>query len=125
MAPRKKKVMRRRKALPSVLGAAEAYFQANLVTQNYLGTNPVSFILGDAGPTYAVSGGGLSLVELIRNPENLNTIGKRLMNPEKAVTVAIQSALGAAAVRAGKRLLRRPISTMNRSIKPLGLGVRF
>jgi hypothetical protein len=126
MAPRKKKVTRRRgPKMVSILGAAEGYFQANLITSNYLGTNPISFILGDAGPTFAVSGGGISLVEIVRNPDLLNTIGSRLMNPEKAVTVALQSAVGAAAFRAGRRLLRRPINTMNRAIKPLALGVRL
>ena len=126
MAARKKRVARRRgPKMFSLLGAAEGYFQANLITSNYLGTNPVSFILGDAGPSFAVSGGGISLVEIVRNPDLLNTIGSRLMNPEKAVTVALQSAVGAAAFRAGRGLLRRPINTMNRAIKPLALGVKL
>ena len=126
MAPRKKRVVRRRgPKMFSILGAAEGYFQANLITSNYLGTNPISFVLGDAGPSFAVSGGGISLVEIVRNPDLLNTIGSRLMDPEKAVTVALQSAVGAAAFRAGRRLLRRPINTMNRAIKPLALGVKL
>jgi hypothetical protein len=114
-----------KKALPSLINAGEAYFQANLLTKNYLGTDPISFFLGDKGPSYAVSGGGLSLVEIVRDPSNLNVIGQRLMNPEKAVTVAIQSALGAAGFKLGRRLLSRPIRTMNKSIKPFGLGVRI
>ena len=124
MAPRKKRVVRRRgPKMFSILGAAKGYFQANLITSNYLGTNPISFVLGDAGPSFAVSGGGISLVEIVRNPDLLNTIGSRLMDPEKAVTVALQSAVGAAAFRAGRRLLRRPINTMNRAMKPLAWGV--
>ena len=126
MAPRKKRVVRRRgPKMFSILVAADGYFQANLITSNYLGTNPISFVLGDAGPSFAVSGGGISLVEIVRNPDLLNTIGSRLMDPEKAVTVALQSAVGAAAFRAGRRLLRRPINTMNRAIKPLALGVKL
>ena len=109
----------------SILGAAEGYFQANLITSNYLDTNPISFILGDAGPSFAVEGGGISLIEIVRRPELLNTIGSRLMNPETAVTVALKSAVGAAAFRAGRKLLRRPINTMNRAIKPLALGVKL
>ena len=120
MAPR-----RRTPKTTSLYSLAEGYFQANLITKNYLGTNPVAFVLGDAGPSFSVSGGGISLIEIVRNPELLNTIGSRLMNPEKAVTVALQAALGAFAFRAGRRLLRRPLMSMNKAIKPLALGVRF
>lgn len=126
--PARKKAPRRRRGpkMTSILGLAEGYVQANIVTENLMGVNPIEFIVGDAGPTLAVSGGGISLIEIVRRPELLNTIGKRAMNPEKLLNIGIQSALANVAFRFGKKALKRPISLMNRNVfKPLALGVKL
>jgi hypothetical protein len=127
MPARKKAAPRRRgPKMTSILGLAEGYVQANIVTEKLMGTNPISFIVGDAGPSFAVSGGGISLIEIVRNPSLLNTIGQRAMNPETLVNIGIQSALANVAFRFGRKALRRPISLMNRNVfKPLALGVRL
>lgn len=109
----------------SILGAAETYVQANIVTESLMGVNPIEFIVGDAGPSYAVSGGGMSLVEIVRNPSLLNTIGARAMNPEKLVTIGVQSALASIAFKFGKKALSRPIRQMNKGFRQLALGVKL
>jgi hypothetical protein len=111
-----KKAVRRRQAGIKLLNVAEAYVQANIVTQPLFGTSPIGFLFGDAGPTFAVSGGGFSLVEMVRNPEaTLATAGARLMNPETVLTIGLKSAGANIAFRFGRRFLRRSISQINKN----------
>jgi len=124
MARRKAAPRRRRNNGVKLLGVAEAYIQANIVTQQLMDVNPIQFIVGDAGPTLQVAGGGVSLLELAKNPALLGPIGKRAMNPEKIINIAVMSALANVSFKFAKRALRRPINLMNRSVfKPLSLGV--
>ena len=124
MARKRAAPRRRRNNGVKLLGIAEAYIQANIVTQQLMDVNPIEFIVGDAGPTLQVSGSGVSILELAKNPQLLGTIGKRAMNPEKIINIAVMSALANVSFRFAKRALRRPINLMNRSVfKPLALGV--
>ncbi len=86
--------------------------------------DPITFLVGDAGPTLMASGGGISLLEIAKRPELLSTIGARAMNPERIINIAVKSAVANVGFRFAKRALRRPINMLNRSVfKPLALGV--
>ena len=126
MARRRKAAKRRRSPKSfKLLNAAESYAQLNIATSNFLGTNAAEFFLGDLG----VKGigqtkqGEYSLAELIRNPQLLGTVGKRFADPERVISVVVQSALTNVGFRVVKRLLRRNINQINRPMKQLGLGV--
>ena len=119
-----KKRVRRSPKTFKLLGLAEAAVQGNIVTTQLAGVNLGTFILGDAGPTLMASGGGISLLEIAKNPDLLSTIGARAMNPERIINIAVQSAVANLGFRFAKRALRRPINMMNRMVfKPLALGV--
>jgi hypothetical protein len=111
--------------MTSILGLAEGYVQANIVTENLMSTSPIEFVLGDVVPGIA-SGGGISLVELIKRPELIETVGANAMNPAKLGNIAIQSLVARAAFRFGKRIMRPNINLMNRLVfRPAGLGVKL
>ena len=125
-ARRRKKATRRRgPKMTSILGLAEGYVQANIVTENLMGTNPIEFVLGDVAPGIA-SGGGISLVEIIRRPDLLQNVGEKAMNPSVLGNIAIQSLLARSAFKFGKRVLRPNINLMNRLVfKPANIGVKL
>ena len=98
---------RRRDNSIKILNLAEGYVQANILTE-------------------AFAGGGISLFELVKRPELLGVIGKNASNPGKLANVVIMSALANAGFRFGKRLLRKNINMVNRTVmKPLALGVKL
>ena len=122
---RRKAPRRRRDNSIKILNLAEGYAQANIVTEAFMKTNPLEFVLGDVVPGIQ-SGGGISLSELIRRPELFGSVAERASNPSTLAQVAIMSAFTNLAFRFGKRALRRPISLMNRQVfKPLALGVKL
>ena len=122
----KKRGIRRRKQVIKLLNIAETYVQGNIITQGLFGTDPVSFVFGDAGPTFAVKGGGMSIVELVRNPELLETVGSRAMNPERLITMGLKSAGANVGFRLARRFLRNSINKMNRDVfGPLNIGVKI
>jgi hypothetical protein len=125
-ARRRKKATRRRgPKMTSILGLAEGYVQANIVTENLMKTNPIEFVLGDVAPGIA-SGGGISLVEIIRRPDLLQSVGERAMNPSVLGNIAIQSLVARSAFKFGKRILRPNINLMNRLVfKPANIGVKL
>jgi len=99
--------------------------QANIVTESLMKTNPLEFVLGDVVPGIE-SGGGISLVEIMRRPELLGVIGENAMNPGKLANIAIQSLVTRTAFKFGRRLLRPNISLLNRLVfKPANIGVRL
>jgi hypothetical protein len=111
--------------MTSILGLAEGYVQANIVTENLMRVNPIEFVLGDVVPGIA-SGGGISLVELIRRPELIEQVGANAMNPARLGNIAIQSLVARAAFKFGKRIMRPNINLMNRLVfRPAGLGVKL
>ena len=125
-ARRRKKATRRRgPKMTSIIGLAEGYVQANIVTENLMKTNPLEFVLGDVAPGIA-SGGGISLVEIIRRPDLLQSVGERAMNPSVLGNIAIQSLVSRAAFKFGKRVLRPNINMLNRLVfRPANIGVKL
>ena len=121
---RRKAPRRRSPKTIKILNIAEAFVQANIVTSELMKVDPITFLVGDAGPTLMASGGGISLLEIAKRPDLLATIGQRAMNPERIINIAVKSAVANIGFRFAKRALRRPINMLNHSIfKPLALGV--
>jgi hypothetical protein len=111
--------------MTSIIGLAEGYVQANIVTENLMKTNPLEFVLGDVAPGIS-SGGGISLVEIIRRPDLLQSVGERAMNPSVLGNIAIQSLVSRAAFKFGKRVLRPNINMLNRLVfRPANIGVKL
>ena len=142
MARRKKSARRRSPKTTSLLNVAEAYAQANVLTSGALGTSPVGFVMGatDLGmksvSSYnqlggnmmineSVGGGAISLGDIVSRPDQaFGIIQSNVMSNWQGMIV--QSAGINIGFRLGKRLLRRPISSVNRNIfKQLGIGVRL
>ena len=122
---RKMAARRRGPQMTSILGLAEGYVQANIVTENLMKVNPLEFVLGDVAPGIS-SGGGISLVEIIRRPELLGTIGMNASDPSKLANIAIQSLVSRVAFRFGKRVLRPNINLLNRLVfRPANIGVKL
>ena len=122
---RARKMQRRAPRQTSILGFMEAYGQGNLLTQTFFNSNPISFLIGDAGVGFSTSG-GTSLLELIKDPSRLDTIAKSRFDARTIGTLAIQSAVMSFGFRMAKRALRKPINQVNRTVfKPLALGVKL
>jgi len=125
---RKKAAARRRRSPRGIrlLQVAEGFVQANIVTQTLMDVDPIRFLVGDAGPTLMVGGGGISLLEIAKRPELLATIGSRAMNPENIINIAVKSAVANIGFKFAKRALRRPVNLLNNQLfKPLALGVKL
>tara|TARA_R110000751_G_scaffold81565_1_gene164602 strand:- start:26 stop:406 length:381 start_codon:yes stop_codon:yes gene_type:complete len=124
---RRKSATRRRRRPQGIklLNIAEGLIQANIVTSTLMDVNPIQFLVGDAGPTLMVGGGGMSLLEIAKNPDLLSTIGARAMNPENIINIAVKSAVANIGFKVAKRVTRRPVNLLNRQLKMLNLGVSF
>jgi len=121
----RKKTRRRTPKTTSILGLAEGYVQANIVTESLMKTNPLEFVLGDVVPGVE-SGGGISLVEIIRRPELLGVVGQNAMDPGKLANIAVQSLVTRVAFKFGRRILRPNINLLNRLVfRPANIGVRL
>ena len=122
----KKKVTRSRDPNKiKILNLAEGYVQMNILTENLAGSSALEFVGGEVLPGVS-SGGGISLIEIVKRPELLGVIGERASDPSRLVNVAVQSSLAAIGFRFGKRALRRNINMVNRMVfKPLALGVKL
>ena len=136
MARRRTKTKRRSgpKAM-SVINAMEAYAYANLLSQGLAGSSPWEFVTGGSDIGYTSMSGStamtlvgadkLSLTELVTSPD----VAFDAMQKNFAAnyqSMAIQAATIAVSFRLGKKLLRRPISSVNRNImKPLGIGIKL
>ena len=123
MARKKATRRRRRPQGIKLLNVAEALVQANIVTETLMDVNPIQFLVGDAGPTLMVGGGGISLLEIAKNPALLSTIGARAMNPENIINIAVKSAIANVGFRFAKKAVACPIRLMNRNLRMLNLGV--
>ena len=120
-----KKARRRTPKTTSILGLAEGYVQANIVTESLMKVNPLEFVLGDVVPVIE-SGGGVSLVEIIRRPELLGFIGQNASDPSKLANIAVQSLVTRTAFKFGRRILRPNINLLNRLVfRPANIGVRL
>ena len=125
------------------MNVAESYAYANVLTSGLMGTTPVGFVTGatDLGMkttssynqlsgnmTYtdvAVGGGAISLGDIVSAPDQaFGIVQQNFMNNYQAM--AVQSIGIGLSFRLGKRLLRRPLSNVNRNIfKPLGAGFKL
>ena len=148
MPPRRKKTRRRRTRSFSILNAVESYAYASILTQGLFDASPMEFLTaGDNvtsgalaltptqtqnyfldNPTKGAMYGAnpLSLREIINNPGFAANavVGRGRAN---AVSMAFQAATVSVSLRIFKRLLRRPLSNLQRNlVKPLiGPGVRL
>lgn len=148
MARRRTKSKRRRTRSFSILGAIESYAYASILTEGLFDASPMEFLTaGDnvtaeakalspgqtqtyflnnpqLGATYGAN--PLSLTEIINNPGFAANavIGRGRAN---ALDMAFKAATVSVSMRLFKRLLRRPLSNIQRNlIKPaLGAGVRL
>lgn len=140
MARRRKSTRRRSPRVTSLLNVAEAYAQANVLTQGILGNSPIGTITGatDLGYKTPNVGAGLAMASPMMVGGESLSLGDIVSSPEMAFSVMqsnamnnwqgmiVQSAGINIGFRLGKRLLRRPISSVNRQIfKPLGAGFKL
>jgi len=141
MARRKKASRRRSPRAVSLLNVAESYAYANVLTSGLMGTTPVGFVTGatDLGmkmvpdrvggydtSSMVMSGGdSISLGDIVSAPDAaFGIVQSNFMNNYQAM--AVQSIGIGLSFRLGKRLLKRPISNVNRNIfKPLGAGFKL
>lgn len=140
MARRRKSSPRRRSRAVSLLNVAESYAYANVLTSGLMGTSPVGFITGASDLGYKtpsvgagmlapqavmVGGDQISLGDIVSQPDAaFGVVQNNFMNNYQAM--AVQSLGIGIGFRLGKRLLRRPISNVNRNIfKPLGAGFKI
>ena len=132
---RMKKRTRRGPKAVSVINAMEAYAHANLLSQGLARSSPWEFVTGGSDIGYTQMSGStamtltgadkLSLTELITSPDvAFGAMQTNFANNYQAM--AIQAATIGISFRLGKKLLKRPISSVNRNImKPLGIGVKL
>ena len=133
MARRKKSKRRRGPKMFSVISAIESYAYANLLTEGLAGNSPVGFITGGSDISYGSSNGAmtvtgagqLSLSEIITHPTTAFT-GMQDNFMQNYQTMAVQAIGIGVGFKVARKLLRRPISTVNRNImKPLGIGIKL
>ena len=140
MARRRKSSPRRRSRSVSLLNVAESYAYANILTSGLMGTTPVGFITGATDLGYKtpnvgagslmsspvmVGGDSISLGDIVSAPDAaFGVVQTNFMNNYQSMAI---SSIGVGlSFRLGKRLLRRPISNVNRNIfKPLGAGFKL
>lgn len=135
---RTKRKTRRGPKMFSVINALEAYTYANILSTGIMGNTPYGFLTGKsdiAQKSLSVYGAGtemitvgaeeLSLSELVQHPDvAFSTMQSNFASNYQAM--AIQSLVTSFSFRFGKKLLRRPISNVNRNImKPLGVGIKL
>ena len=140
MARRKKASRRRSPRSVSLLNVAESYAYANILTSGLMGTSPVGFVTGatdlgyKAAPSLGigkdssmiqVGAGAISLGDIVSSPDQaFGIVQSNFMNNYQQM--AVQSIGVGIGFKLGKRLLRRPISNVNRNIfKPLGAGFKL
>jgi len=135
MARRRTKRKTRRRMGFSIINAAESLAYANIMTQGLFNANVAEFVFGSKVVPGGVQGGmGLGVVggyggsaygiaELINDPNLFSNVAANAQS--NAWPMAIQAATVGIGFRLFKRLLRRPISNVNRNIFTplLGKGV--
>jgi hypothetical protein len=141
MARRKSKAKRRRgPKMMSLINIAESYAYATILTEGLMGTSPVGVITGASDikaiqssasrslvSDYSTYSGTeeISLADLVASPDvAFSQINSNMMSNWQAM--AIQSFGVGLTFKFGKKLLKRPIANVNRTIfKELGMGVKL
>jgi len=117
---RRKKATRRRPKVTSLLNVAEGIAQANIVTNTFLGTSAIGFVLDDPSQP------GISIRDAIANPYKLSDKLSNTVTVENVAMAGFQSALLNVGFRFGRRALRPGINKFNSSVmKPLALGFKL
>lgn len=134
MARRRAKSKRRRSPKQfSLLNAAEAYAYASILSAGVFGNSPWGFITDqsdiaqstDTSMMAYTGTNSLSLTELVTHPDlAFGQMQTNVMSNYQAMAVAsITTGVG---FKLFKKLMRRPISNVNRNImKPLGVGIKL
>ena len=144
MPPRKKKVVRRRKSLISLIDVGTSIVVANATTRAFFGTNAWNFFTnGWFGRPNTGTGNSwtLSLNELVMGAidpstnygmssqwQNMGGVGAAIQKnlKDNAVPSILTVALAPVVAKGIKRLARKPISDMNKYVfKPIGVGVKL
>ena len=120
MARRKAAPRRRRPKVISLLNIGEGIAQANVVTQAFLGTSAIGFVLDDPMEP------GISIRDAIQNPKKLSDKLGQTMTFENVAMTAFQSAVLNVGFRFGRRALRGSVNKFNSSVmSPLALGIKL
>ena len=134
MARRRSKSKRRRSPKQfSLLNAAEAYAYASILSAGVFGNSPWGFITDqsdiaqstDTSMMAYTGAQALSLSELVTHPDvAFNQMQSNVMSNYQAMAIAsITTGVG---FKLFRKLMRRPISNVNRNImKPLGVGIKL
>ena len=136
MAKRKSKRRRSPKTI-SLLNVLESLTYASIITEGVAGTSVFGLFgptdlaqtsvydagLGTSSMTWT-GGGALSLGDIVQSPgQAVSIMQSNFANNWKNMAVA--SFVTSLTFKFGRRLMRRPISNINRNImKPLGVGIR-
>ena len=140
MARRKKATRRRGPRSASLINLAESYAYANTLTSGIMGTTPIGFITGSGDIGYKTPNVGagmiaaapvmvgadqISLADITSNPgASFNAMQSNFQ--ANYMNMFYRAAAINVGFKLGKRLLRRPISNVNRNIfKPLGAGFKL
>lgn len=140
----RKKKTRRRKPAFSILNAIEALAYGSLITEGVAGTSITGFLFGDSDlgmnttsvtdswhgsqtlSTSITGAGEISLGDLVSEPSL--AISTMTNNFQANILPMALAAFGiSVSFRVGKRLLRKPISSVNRNLiaPALGAGIRL
>ena len=132
MARRKKAKRRRSPKTISLLNIAESYAYASVLTGGLMGNSPVGILgfdgsgaAGGAGYGMTTTNGAMTLSSIVSDPgSSFDSMSANFMANYQAMAV---SAIGIGITfKFAKKLLRKPISNVNRNLmKPLGIGVRL
>lgn len=133
---------RRGPKMASLINMAESYAYADTLTSGVMGTSPIGFITGagdigyktpnvgssmlQAGASSVLVGAEqISLADITSNPgASFNAMQSNFQN--NYMNMFYRAAAINVGFKLGKRLLRRPISNVNRNIfKPLGAGFKL
>jgi len=140
MPPRKKKSKRRRDTSIRLLNVLEAYTYASIMSEGILGTSPWGFVTGDQDLSQnRVSDSWRTGDDIVwSNPDQAISLRDLATEPGQALAImttnfsasmtnmAIQGVLTGITFKVGRRLLRKQVNMVNRSIfKPLGMGVKL
>lgn len=140
MARRKKATRRRGPRMASLINMAESYAYADTLTSGVMGTTPIGFITGSGDIGYKTPNVGagmlaaspvmvgadqISLADITSNPgASFNAMQSNFQ--ANYMNMFYRAAAINVGFKLGKRLLRRPISNVNRNIfKPLGAGFKL
>jgi len=137
---KRKKGTRRRRASFSILNALEAAIYGEILMRGSTGSGLLSFFTGEGdigiGPAETFGGittynqpvgvGEISLTDLMQNPSlALATISSNFKS--NLLPMSLAAFTTSISFRIGRRMLRRPLASVNRNlVKPiLGAGIRL